>query len=83
MGHANLGDGGIQRHVAGLLGETLKDTPVAVIQGARQVGKSTLARSILHHSGGVLVTLDDSDQLAAAKLAADCWRLMRCSAPQS
>ena len=41
------------------------DTPVVAINGARQVGKSTLARQLLQH-GGQLVTLDDQAQRAAA-----------------
>ena len=43
----------------------MADTPVVAINGARQVGKSTLARQLLQH-GGQLVTLDDQAQRAAA-----------------
>jgi len=43
----------------------MADTPVVAINGARQVGKSTLARQLAQH-GGQLVTLDDQAQRAAA-----------------
>lgn len=45
--------------------ETLADTPIVVIQGARQVGKSTLAQQLLV-SGDRYVTLDDPTERAAA-----------------
>ena len=48
-----------------LVRETLADTPVTVIQGARQVGKSTLMRQVL--PGTSLLTLDDAPTLEAAK----------------
>ena len=35
------------------------DTPIVVIQGARQVGKSTLASIVLTERGGPLLTMDD------------------------
>lgn len=48
--------------------EALSDTPVVVIQGARQVGKSTLAEFVAAHSEGVhQVTLDDPAALAVAE----------------
>jgi uncharacterized protein len=46
--------------------EALADTPVVAINGARQVGKSTLARQVLERHGGTLVTLDDDAQRSAA-----------------
>lgn len=46
----------------------LSDTRVVVIQGARQVGKSTLAGQILRgRAGARFVTLDDPEVLAAAR----------------
>jgi predicted AAA+ superfamily ATPase len=45
----------------------LADTPIVVIQGARQVGKSTLAGVIGAAVGAVHVTLDDATTLAAAR----------------
>jgi hypothetical protein len=45
----------------------LADTPIVVINGARQVGKSTLASAVLERVGGALVTLDDDAQRSAAR----------------
>ncbi len=44
----------------------LADTPVVAINGARQVGKSTLARQLWQQAGGQIVTLDDAAQRDAA-----------------
>lgn len=47
--------------------EALVDTRIVVVQGARQVGKSTLAAEITRGLGGRLVTLDDDvTRMAAA-----------------
>lgn len=46
--------------------EAATDTPVVAINGARQVGKSTLARQFMEQTGGQLVTLDDLPQRTAA-----------------
>lgn len=61
----------IQRNMLPLLRETLSDTPITVIQGARQVGKSTLARQLVDERGGVLVSLDDAAALDAARADPD------------
>ncbi|MBU6245789.1 MAG: ATP-binding protein [Actinomycetales bacterium] len=45
----------------------MADTPVVVIQGARQVGKSTLAHQFLAASGAPLISLDAHAVLAAAR----------------
>lgn len=45
----------------------MADTPIVVINGARQVGKSTLASAVLEKVGGALVTLDDDVQRNAAR----------------
>lgn len=42
----------------------MEDTPVVLLNGARQTGKTTLARSIAEHSGADYFTLDDSATLA-------------------
>jgi predicted AAA+ superfamily ATPase len=55
----------IKRHLARLVKETLADTPVTVIQGARQVGKSTLVRQVVPEAP--LLTLNNAPTLAAAK----------------
>ncbi|MDR3363356.1 MAG: ATP-binding protein [Clostridiales Family XIII bacterium] len=46
---------------------TLFDTPVAVIQGARQVGKSTLVSLVAEKINCMKITLDDTTMLNAAK----------------
>jgi predicted AAA+ superfamily ATPase len=46
--------------------EALADTRIVVIQGARQVGKSTLATSVIKRHGGHLVSLDDDLTRVAA-----------------
>lgn len=57
------------RHLAPLLADSLSDTPVVVINGARQSGKSTLAQSL--SLDGVAprryLTLDDAVVLNAVK----------------
>lgn len=57
-----------RRHAAQAIREALTDTPVVVIQGARQVGKSTLAATLVRDSVNVVsVTLDDPGTLAVAE----------------
>jgi len=58
----------LQRHVKARALEALHDTRIVVIQGARQVGKTTLVQEILAHVGGQYVTLDDPSIRAAAQL---------------
>lgn len=55
------------RNIAEGLREALSDSPVVLLNGARQTGKSTLARSgdLGEFSGGY-VTLDDAGALSAA-----------------
>ncbi len=48
------------------LGESLDTARVAVLHGARQSGKTTLARSVAAERGGTYVTLDDEQALGAA-----------------
>ncbi|MEA3291386.1 MAG: ATP-binding protein [Pseudomonadota bacterium] len=45
----------------------LADTPVVLLNGARQTGKSTLAREYAKALSATYVTLDDATQLAAAR----------------
>ncbi len=56
------------RFVERELRAALADTPVVALNGARQVGKSTLVRHLAERHGGQvhIVTLDDPIQLAAA-----------------
>ena len=57
------------RHIAPLVTESLTDTPVVVINGARQSGKSTLVQSLTAPGAKPrrYLTLDDSAVLNAAK----------------
>ncbi|MCP5321884.1 MAG: ATP-binding protein [Pseudomonadales bacterium] len=55
------------RHIAPLLLEALTDTPVVLLNGARQTGKSTLAQSLSETVSRRYLTLDDHTTLAAAR----------------
>ncbi len=58
----------IQRHLTAPLGQALSDTPVVLINGARQTGKSTLVQaSELAGVGRQYLTFDDPGVLAAAR----------------
>lgn len=57
----------IQRHIEGPLQEALADTPVVLLVGARQTGKSTLAQTLVPPSR--YLTLDDATILASARAA--------------
>ena len=48
-----------QRHILRRLNAALTDTRVVLLNGARQVGKSTLARQLAQQRGGRYLTLDD------------------------
>lgn len=56
----------LDRHARSLVEESLADTPIVVIQGARQVGKSTLAARVLRERPSLLLNLDDPGTRAAA-----------------
>ena len=55
------------RHVEPLLAEALADTPVVLLNGARQTGKSTLVQALAARDGRRYLTLDDRVVLAAAR----------------
>jgi predicted AAA+ superfamily ATPase len=57
------------RHISPLLAESLSDTPVVVINGARQSGKSTLVQSVSLKGAAPrrYLTMDDAVVLNAAK----------------
>src|SRR5215468_536350 len=56
------------RHAEQLVGEALADTRVVTINGARQAGKSTLARLVAGGTAGSVVRfLDDPATLRAAQ----------------
>ncbi len=54
------------RHITPLLQEALADTPVVLLNGARQTGKSTLVQALAASEGRRYFTLDDHATLAAA-----------------
>ena len=56
----------IARHAATRLLEALDDTPVVYLQGARQTGKSTLAKRLAEQRFASYLTLDTAAVLAAA-----------------
>jgi len=49
------------------LEEALADTPVVLVHGSRQSGKTTLARMLGYEAGYEYITFDDNVQLAAAQ----------------
>lgn len=53
--------------------ETLADTPITVIQGARQVGKSTLARDVVADRPARVISLDTTAAYNAAKADPDAF----------
>ncbi|MCC7491229.1 MAG: ATP-binding protein [Fimbriimonadaceae bacterium] len=55
------------RHVEARLTAALADTPVVVLHGARQTGKSTLAQALAAGRGGRYASLDNLARLAAAE----------------
>tara|TARA_B100000745_G_scaffold109091_1_gene69935 strand:- start:1814 stop:3058 length:1245 start_codon:yes stop_codon:yes gene_type:complete len=55
------------RYSESLLREALQDTPVVLVHGSRQCGKTTLARNVGQDLGYHYITFDDTNQLQAAK----------------
>lgn len=55
------------RFTEGTLREALEDTPVVLIHGSRQSGKTTLAQSVGKSLGYHYITFDDNNLLQAAK----------------
>ena len=53
--------------LAGSLAEALADTPVVVVAGPRQAGKSTLAEHVVAERAGTWLTLDDATILDTAR----------------
>lgn len=61
----------IHRNVTALAEETLADTPITVISGARQVGKSTLMQQLIQARDARVVNLDDLAERGAAQADPD------------
>lgn len=57
----------LPRHATDRLRTALADRPVVLLHGARQTGKTTLARAVAEERGARYVTLDDLTMLAAAR----------------
>ena len=55
-----------RRNIEPYLREALADTPVVLLHGARQTGKTTLAQKLANEVTGRYVSLDDATTLAAA-----------------
>lgn len=53
--------------LAGTLAEVLADTPVGVVAGPRQAGKSTLAAHVVAERSGTWLSLDDAGTLELAR----------------
>lgn len=57
----------LRRHIESRIRAALADTPVVLLNGARQTGKSTLAESLSSAFSGSYFDLDDVTTLSAAK----------------
>lgn len=57
----------IARHAAPLVLEALRDTRIVVVQGARQVGKTTLVNDVAARMGGTVLSFDDEEVRALAE----------------
>ena len=56
----------IRRHIQNSVRRAMTDTPVVLLNGARQTGKTTLAQALAAGSGAQYFTLDDFATLALA-----------------
>lgn len=56
----------LRRNVGDLVRSVMTDTPVTMLQGGRQTGKSTLVAEIAREAGVQVYTMDDEDLRAAA-----------------
>lgn len=61
------------RYAQQLVEDTLADTPITVIQGARQVGKSTLARAVVVDREARVLNLDGAANYNAARTDPDAF----------
>lgn len=58
----------ISRPLASVVETALADTPVVVVNGARQVGKTTLVENLAYPGSSVVVTLDNAANREAARI---------------
>lgn len=56
----------IQRHIENAVQQAMSDTPVVLLNGARQTGKTTLAQAVADRTGAQYFTLDDAATLGLA-----------------
>lgn len=63
----------VPRRAVSIVREALTDTPVVVVQGARQVGKSTLVQLVLDGSGVEVASLDLAGEREAAERDPDAY----------
>jgi predicted AAA+ superfamily ATPase len=57
----------LKRELEGPIRAALSDTPVVMLVGARQTGKSTLAKALVEHRGASYSTFDEPRFLSAAR----------------
>jgi uncharacterized protein len=53
----------IRRHIESIIKHAMSDTPVVLLNGARQTGKTTLAQALAEQTGAQYFTLDDAATL--------------------
>jgi predicted AAA+ superfamily ATPase len=56
----------IRHHIQDSIRRAMSDTPVVLLNGARQTGKTTLAQAMAAGSGAQYFTFDDSTTLSLA-----------------
>ncbi|MCQ9389439.1 ATP-binding protein [Brevibacterium sp. 50QC2O2] len=63
----------VERNIAPLAREIIAESPITVISGARQVGKSTLMRQLVAHENAQIVNLDATINRNAAQSDPDAF----------
>ena len=61
----------IRRNIQETVAEAMADTPIVLLNGARQTGKTTLVQSLSSASGVQYYTLDDAATVALASADPD------------
>jgi predicted AAA+ superfamily ATPase len=67
-----MAEGLLERRLTPRIQEALADTPVVLLNGPRQSGKTTMVTSFASH-GLRLLSLDDAATLASARLDPTAW----------